>query len=100
METDRPKPVPPVKKHLTHKDFARIRAMELKGKGRWALRKCWDCDPAKDFLKARTIGFTCLFCGHHYMSGYDITTTDGHPQWGTEFNAALGIHPPRKHKKA
>jgi len=45
------------------------KAMELQKAGDFAMRSCWECNPAHEYLK--TVGglFTCFECGRWYMNG-------------------------------
>ncbi len=42
----------------------------------YAMRSCWNCNPAHEHLKKADCPILCSECGHWYFRGYDITVKD------------------------
>lgn len=45
------------------------KALELQKAGDFAMRTCWECNPAHEHLKTVRGLFTCISCGRWYMNG-------------------------------
>jgi hypothetical protein len=43
------------------------------GVSMYALRSCWNCNPAHEHLKQAEYVLRCIGCGHVFFRGEDIT---------------------------
>ena len=39
----------------------------------YAIRSCWKCNPAHEYLKNADYLFHCIWCGHWFYKGVDLT---------------------------
>lgn len=53
------------------------RAQELRDASDFAMRTCWECNPAHEHLKDVGGLFTCIDCARWFMNG-DYFTNDEH----------------------
>ena len=45
------------------------KAIQLKEKGEFMMRSCWECNPAHAHFKDVSDLFVCFHCGRWYMNG-------------------------------
>ena len=53
-------------------------ALKMKAAGDFAMRSCWNCNPAHEHLKNDDPAFlfVCFDCGHWFYRGADLTTQE------------------------
>ena len=37
------------------------------------MRSCWNCNPSHEHLKEEDYVIICIWCGHYFYKGVDIT---------------------------
>ena len=57
-----------------------------------SLRSCWNCNPAHEYFKESDYVIACIWCGHYFYKGVDITDTSKENQGGESMTKLEDIY--------